>query len=127
MSVQLMQHGLIEGQKLEGMSEGLVGVMARITAHGVDVAEGEAKSPIAIHFHEDKSVNITGSQGVVVGNSNVQTLDFDVQKLIQAIDGSTVTEAEKREAKSKLAEFLRLPMVGSLLGAIAGHLGVGPK
>ena len=39
-----------------------------------------------------------------------------MEKLIQAIDGSSVTEAEKAEAKSKLRAFLELPLVSTLVG-----------
>ena len=113
-SVQLLEHGLVNGQKLEGMSEGLIAVMARITAHGVDVVEGTAKSPIAIHLIQDRSIKISDSHGVVIGDSNTQTVNLQIGKIFEAIDRSSVSESEKIQAKSKFVELLKLPVFSTL-------------
>lgn len=76
-SAQLLEHGLIKGIRHENVSEGLRAVSGQITAHGIDVIEGAIQSPISIHFVEDKSINVSGSQGVVIGNSNEQTLNSE--------------------------------------------------
>ena len=75
-SVQLMEYGLIDGEKAESMDQGLQEVFGRITAQGVDVVEGTARAPISINLTEDKSITVTGSHGVVIGDSNTQTYVF---------------------------------------------------
>lgn len=115
-SVQLMEHGLIDGEKNESADLGLQEVYGHITARGVDVVEGSAQAPISIHLTQDKSITVTGSNGVVIGDSNTQMLHLQMDKLVQAINDASVPEAEKAEAKSRLRAFLELPLVSTLVG-----------
>jgi hypothetical protein len=119
-SSQLGEHGLIEWRAVESMVA-ILGGAGKITAHGIDVVEGGRQSPIAIHF-TDQSVRISGSVGVAVGNSNQQTISLQLQELIEAIDKGVGSEADKREAKSRLQAFLAHPLVSALVGAAAAIL-----
>jgi hypothetical protein len=62
---------------------GVVAGMGAITGRGVDVIEGTTKPPISITIH-DRSVKISGSSGVIVGNGNTQNVVGDVGMLAAA-------------------------------------------
>ncbi|MBG0846650.1 hypothetical protein H3222_15645 [Pseudomonas chengduensis] len=57
-----------------------------------------------------------------VGNGNVQNIHNVFSQLLQQIDETNATPEEKEEAKSRLAKFLEHPLVGSILGGLAGSL-----
>jgi hypothetical protein len=63
---QLSQVGLIEWKSLPGTATGMV----KITAHGIDVVEGTAKSPIAITV-DARKISISGSANVQVGDGSL--------------------------------------------------------
>ena len=69
-SVQLMENGLIEGKKIEALSEGLIAVMAKITAMGIDVVEEKTASPISLTINNDSSISVANSSSVIVGSGN---------------------------------------------------------
>jgi hypothetical protein len=75
------------------------------------------------------TINIHNSTGVQVGDYNTQLIQATFNKLIQRIEQSSVSPAEKAEAKSRLVTFLAHPLVSSVLGSAAGAvlaaLGVG--
>lgn len=68
------------------------------------------------------TVNIQQASGIQVGDYNTLSIQNTIGELIQGIDGADDTPEAKVEAKSKLAEFLAHPLVGSLLGAAAPAL-----
>ncbi len=115
---QLGQHGLIDFKPLRG-PDGIVAGMGRITASGVDIIEGNARSPIAITFH-DQSVTVTGSTHVQIGNSNVSKVSLDIGKLIAAVDHSSATDGEKAEAKSLIEKITSNPLIVAVLGSVLG-------
>jgi len=57
-----------------------------------------------------------------VGNGNVQNVHNVFNQLLQQIDDSDASPEDKKEAKSRLAKFLEHPLVGSILGGLAGSL-----
>jgi hypothetical protein len=112
---QLHEGGLIEWKTpARGLAEG----MGRITNLGVDVVEGNTAAPIAISI--DKSISVSGSTHVQIGDSNVQDLHLNADKIIAAINNSTATEAEKEEAKSLLGRLLDNPILSRIVGLIVG-------
>ena len=119
-SGQLGQHGLITWSPLRGTG-GPVAGMGQITAFGIDVVEGAATSDdIKLEFVQNKTVNITGSSNVVVGDNNQITLTQYVDELAHLIDNSSGTSEQKAEAKSILQSFLEHPLVTAIAGGIAG-------
>jgi hypothetical protein len=111
---QLAEAGLIKWKPLRD-ARGVVAGMGKITGKGVDVIEGTATPPISITIH-DRSVNISGSSGVIVGNGNSQTVVGDIGKLFTAIDHSNVSEGEKHEAKTMLQKLANNPTLWAILG-----------
>ena len=111
---QLSEHNLLEWKKLGSHGEIRAG-MGKINAFGIDVVEGDNKSDLKIEFVQNKTVNISGSNNVVVGNNNVATQS--VRDLINAIESSTGTVAQRSEAKSLLRKFLEHPLVAAVAGA----------
>jgi hypothetical protein len=109
---QLAQNGLIEWKGLAGQPEG----MGRITAQGVDVIEGNAKSPIAITLH-DHSVQITNSQ---IGSGNMQGVTISGEAISVAIDKSNASQAEKEEAKSLFQKLVDNPLVSAIINGVTG-------
>ena len=105
---QLKDKGLIEFTFMSG-GESMFG-RGRISAYGVDVVEETSASPIAVSI--DNSVTVHGSQGVQIGGQgNTQTIEMDIGKLINAIDGGSGTMQEKEEAKSVLKAAIENPIV----------------
>ena len=116
---QLAQHRLIDWRAL-GADGVRAAALGKITAMGVDVIEGTARSPISITLH-DHRITVTGSTGVIVGDGNRQDIRMDVGKIVSAIDRSSVSEGEKEEAKSLLE---RVASNSTLWTALASYLGL---
>jgi hypothetical protein len=112
---QLGEHGLIHWRQIDGIGGAQAG-SGKISAAGIDVIEGTAISSIAIHV--DKSINVSNSTDVQIGNQNKQTLHLEIERLIAAINGSRASGAEKEEAKSLLRKFLENPIVSALVSGI---------
>nr|WP_064494295.1 RIP homotypic interaction motif-containing protein [Pseudomonas chengduensis] len=62
-------------------------------------------------------ISIHGSQGIQIGDHNVQNLQLALEELIQRIDQSGASREEREEAKNRLATFLAHPLVSSVVGA----------
>jgi hypothetical protein len=117
---QLGEHNLIDWRPIEDGSGKTVGGVGKITAFGVDVIEGTAKSPITITFDYSQTVSITGTNNIV-GNHN----SIKVEEINAAISHSNFSEVEKAEAKSlwqKVCENKLLnTVIGSVFGAATKH------
>lgn len=120
---QLSEHNLLDWKPISGQLSGTVKTIhgaGKISANGVDAVESDGKSsPIAINF---QNISISQSQGVQIGDGNVQSISNIIEQLIWKIDNSNYTEAEKIEAKSRLKSFLEHPLVTSIIGGLAGGL-----
>ena len=68
------------------------------------------------------TINISHSQGIQVGNNNVQNIVCALEELSRAIDASGAGKEVKAEAKSKLKAFLAHPATVAVLGAAAEKL-----
>jgi hypothetical protein len=119
---QLGQHGLIEWQSFDTLT-GNIPMRGRITASGIDVIEGNTSAPISIILH-DHSVRVSGSTNVQIGNSNTQTLQNEIQRILTKIEQSNAPPSEKQEAKSLLERLSNNALLVSLLGGLLGG-GVG--
>jgi hypothetical protein len=70
-------------------------------------------------------ININNSQGIQIGDRNIQHIASSLQGLIEKIDQSSASPQEKHEAKGLVARLLENPTVASLLGgAISGAIGL---
>jgi len=117
---QLAEHNLLEWKKLGSHGEIRAG-MGKINAFGIDIVEGDAQSDLKIEFVQNKTINISGSNNVVVGDNNVATQS--VRDLLTAIDSSSGTPEQKSEAKGLLRRFLEHPLVAAVAGGAVGLLG----
>jgi hypothetical protein len=86
-----------------------------LTAYGIDVVTGEAKSPVPIVI--DQSITVHSSSNVIIGNQNLQGVSIDIEKLNAAIDGSKADISEKAEARSLLKKLMGNKLVRSILEA----------
>jgi hypothetical protein len=68
------------------------------------------------------TINITNSQGIQIGNHNVQNIVGAMEELTKAIDSSSATPQQKTDAKGKLKAFLQHPATTAVLGAAAAKL-----
>ncbi len=122
-SEQLGEHGLITWKALKS-NDGVECGLGRITAHGIDVLEGGATPGIKVEFVQNKSINITDSSNVIVGDHNKQNISHHISEIARAIDASQATAEQKAEAKSLLRKFVEHPMVtavaGSAISLLAG-------
>lgn len=116
---QLGEKNLLEWRR-QG-SHGKINVgMGKINSFGIDVVEGNIQPPLKIEFMQNKTINITGSTNVVVGDNN--TTKQSVQELVRAIDMADGTPAQKEEAKSLLRNFLKHPLLSAIAGGAVGLL-----
>ena len=121
-SCQLSEHNLIEWKVLKSFGNVQAG-LGKIRAFGIDVVEGEATSDIKVEFVQNKTVNITGSSNVIVGNNNQQHVAFHITELRRAIDASEAATEEKIGAKKLLSDFAQHPLVAAIVGGAVGLLG----
>lgn len=68
------------------------------------------------------TINISNSQGIQIGDHNIQHIVSSIQGLIEKIDSSPASEPEKKVAKGLLRQTLENPTVAAVLGAAAGAL-----
>ncbi len=108
---QLRDQGYISGQIQRTVGGGGYS-MARITASGSDVIEGNLKPAIAIQ-NVTHNINVSGSTGtnIAVGNNNQQSVTHAVQELVKVIESASASQAEKDDAKGRLRQFLEHPLV----------------
>jgi hypothetical protein len=119
---QLAEYGLIDWKPLRGHKNQTVGGVGKISAAGVDVVEGNSRPPISIVLDQSHHIAVHHSSNVQVGHGNVQDVTVQVEKIIGAIDKSSASEEEKKEAKSLLKKFLEHPLVSSIAGGLASSL-----
>lgn len=123
-SDQLGQHGLIEWKVFKPIS-GIADGRGKISAFGIDVVEGEATPDIKVEFVQTKTVNVTGSSNVVVGDHNQLTVTQHIAELARVIDNSSGTSEQKAEAKSIIRRLAEHPLVAAIAGSAVGLLGGG--
>lgn len=128
-SAQLGEYGLIEWNGIDGSSGDLMAGVGKINAFGVDVIEGERQSPLPIQIDQSQHVqhiHIEGQHGGVqvagAHSHQEQSNHQHIEKLISAIDGASVSEADKQKAKGLLATFLQSSAAGALFGPAVGSL-----
>lgn len=68
------------------------------------------------------NINISGAQSVQIGDYNTQNIVNSFEALVKLIDASGASAAEKKEAKSRLRQFLEHPLTVSVVGAVAGSV-----
>lgn len=121
-SGQLGEHGLITWKAIKsfgGVSFGL----GKITALGIDVVEGDVTPDIKVEFVQNKSINITGSSNVIVGDHNKQNISHHITEIARAIEAGQATPEQKAEAKGLLRTFVEHPLVTSVAGGAISLLG----
>lgn len=121
-SDQLGQHGLIEWTVLKNFG-GISAGLGKISAFGIDVVEGEATPDIKVEFVQNKTINVTGSSNVVVGDHNQMSVTQHIAELARVIDNSNGTPEQKAEAKGILRRLVEHPLVASVVGGAVGLLG----
>lgn len=67
-------------------------------------------------------ININNSQGIQIGDHNIQHIASSLQGLIEEIDQSSASLHEKQEAKGIVTKLLENPTVASILGGAVGGL-----
>lgn len=71
------------------------------------------------------TINIHNSQGIQIGDHNVQHIANSLIGLLESIDASNEPEAAKKKAKSLIRDVLENPTVAAILGgAAAGVAGL---
>lgn len=71
------------------------------------------------------TINISNSQGIQIGDHNVQHIVSSITGLIEKIEDADAPPADKAAAKSLLRDLMSNPVVASVLGAAtSGILGL---
>ncbi|WP_454889073.1 hypothetical protein [Serratia quinivorans] len=92
--------------------------------------EGQSRA-ISVKHGKNRSYELGASMQIAtlnvhgpaqVGNGNTQNIHNVFNQLLQQIEESSASAEEKQEAKSRLAKFLEHPLVGSIVGGLAGSL-----
>jgi hypothetical protein len=68
------------------------------------------------------NVSIHDSQGIQIGDHNLQNVTIAFQALLAAIEQADAPSEQKQEAKGRLKRFLEHPLVTSVLGGAAGGI-----
>jgi len=63
------------------------------------------------------TINITNSQGIQIGDHNVQHIASSLLGLVEKIESSNVSLPEKNEAKGLLRELMSNPIIAAVLGS----------
>lgn len=71
---------------------------------------------------KNQTININAPSAIQIGNNNSQQLNVTIQSLIEKIDSSNCSRQEKQEAKTLLQEFLKHPLVTTIISASIGKL-----
>ncbi|MGL6547773.1 hypothetical protein ACSZN3_02200 [Aeromonas hydrophila] len=109
-------------------SRGLVKKTSRYFSHIRLTEEGQSRA-ISIKHGKNRSYELGASMQIAtlnvngptqIGNGNIQNIQDAFNQLIHKIDESPASNKEKKEAKTRLARFLEHPLVGSIVGGVAG-------
>ena len=65
----------------------------------------------------NQTINIHSPNAVQIGDHNTQEITIAIQSLIEKIESSNGSDPEKAKAKSLLQEFLKHPLVSTIVGA----------
>lgn len=113
---QLHQHGMLDWISQKRHGQIAVGI-GRINAFGIDVVEQEESPSIKVEFVKHQTINISGSNQVVIGDNNSQVITQQIHDLISFIDSANATNEQKLEAKGLLRRFLEHPLIVAIGGA----------
>jgi hypothetical protein len=119
---QLDEIGLIDWKavRMQGMT---VQGAGKITAAGIDVIETDGKkAPVEFTFPVSQNFTFNSPSNVQVGNHNVQNIQQVLSDLVSRIEATDATTEEKEEAKGLLRSFLEHPLVGAIVGGLAGSI-----
>lgn len=109
---QLADHGLIHWRPNRG-HDGIGGGMGAITPAGVDVVESKVAAPVDIHWSRDRGPQLPAETKPAVA--------LAIGLLLQAIERSDASAAERQGAIALLHEFQQHPLLRSMLqGEAAG-------
>jgi hypothetical protein len=76
-----------------------------------------------VEFVQSKTINVTGSSNIMVGDHNQMSVTQHIAELARVIDNSTGTPEQKAEAKGLLRRLVEHPLVASVAGGAVGLLG----
>jgi hypothetical protein len=110
-SAQLGEHGLLKWNGYRTAVHGLLAGKGKITAKGIDVIEGTEEPSISITINP---INITSSSNIIIGDSNTQNINANIEAIVRAIQESKESPEKKAEAKSRLKKFLEHPLVSAI-------------
>lgn len=68
------------------------------------------------------TINIKNSQGIQIGDGNIQNIIMSLDTIAKAIDSADVSVEQKADAKQKLKAFLSHPLTIGILGSAVGKL-----
>lgn len=97
-----------------------VGLTEEGQGRAISVKHGKNRSYELGAGMQIATLNVHGS--AQVGNGNTQNIHNVFNQLLQQIETSSASDEEKQEAKSRLAKFLEHPLVGAIVGGLAGSL-----
>jgi hypothetical protein len=121
---QLAQSNLIKWVPARAMGGIVIDGMASISADGVDVIEETRQAPISITLH-DRRITVSGSTNVQIGDSNSIQANINLSKIMEAIDQSSASPAQKEEAKSLWSKLTNNAAFAAIVGAVMTMAGSG--
>jgi hypothetical protein len=120
---QLAEYGLIDWKPIEDKSGmGLLGGFARMNEFGMHVLNSGAASPIRITFDQTRRSVVGGPRALEMPGAEAQALREAFEQIILAIEQASLSEGEKKEARSLLLKLLRSKAGARALGESAQSL-----
>ena len=114
-----LARGLVKRQAM-GCDFSYISLTEEGQSRAISVMHGKNRSYELGASMQIATLNVHGP--AQVGNGNTQNIHNVFNQLLQQIEKSEASDAEKNEAKSLLAKFLEHPLVGSIVGGLAGSL-----
>ena len=120
---QLAEYGLIDWKPIEDKSGmGLLGGFARMNEFGIHVLSSGAASPIRITFDESRRAVVGVPPEIKMPGEEVQTLKDAFEQIILAIEQTSISEGERKEARLLLLKLLQSKAAVGALGENAQSL-----
>lgn len=115
---QLADHGLIHWRANRGQG-GIGGGMGTITAAGVDVVEGRASVPLPIQLPQQGGHACALPAAAAAGPDRCPSVPVAIELLLQAIDHSGASAADKSAATVLLHAFREHPLLRTMTASYA--------
>lgn len=92
------------------------------TSHFKLTLEKEGRRKPAAPAPKTTNITINNSQGIQVGDHNMQMLADSLDDLAKRVEASDAPEPERQEARNRITALLQHPLVAAIVGGVVGKV-----